>query len=80
MILIAILAPWLSFLLRGKFLSAFVAFIVELIAAFSFFFFGLSFFVVWFILAAWAVMSYNNAKADKRNRELMKLISQSNRP
>lgn len=74
MILIAILAPWLSFLLRGKFLSAFVAFTIELIAAFSFIFFGLSFFVVWFILAIWAVTSYNNAKADKRNRALIRAM------
>ena len=74
MILIAILAPWLSFLLRGKFLSAFVAFVVELIAAFSFIFFGLSFFVVWAILAIWAVTSYNNAKADKRNRALIRAM------
>lgn len=74
MILIAIIAPWLSFLLRGKFLSAFVAFIVELIAAFSFIFFGASFFVVWFILATWAIISYNNAKADKRNRQIIRAM------
>lgn len=74
MILIAIIAPWLSFLLRGKFLSAILAFILELIAVLLFFFFTPAFFVLWFIVATWAISSYNNAKADKRNRQLIRAM------
>ncbi|MRG45431.1 hypothetical protein GFS24_09910 [Chitinophaga sp. SYP-B3965] len=74
MILIAIIAPWLSFLLRGKLLSALVAFILELFAVLLFLFFMPAFFVLWFIVATWAISSYNNAKADKRNRQLIRAM------
>jgi len=73
MIFIAILCPGLSFLLRGKLLSAILAIVLQVAACFTFVFFGAGFFL-WLILAIWAVMSYNNAKADKRNRALIRAM------
>lgn len=73
MILIAILIPGLSFLLRGKILAGLVALVLQVIACFTFVIFGLGFFI-WLGTAIWAVISYNNGKADKRNRELIEAL------
>ncbi|WP_343306619.1 YqaE/Pmp3 family membrane protein [Chitinophaga niabensis] len=73
MILIAILCPGLSFLLRGKLIAAILAIVLQVVACFTFLFFGAGFFL-WLILAIWAVMSYNNAKADKRSRAILKAM------
>lgn len=71
MILIAILFPGLSFLLRLKIISAIIAIILQVISIITFLFFGAGF-ILWLILAIWAVMSYNNAKEDRRNRALIR--------
>lgn len=78
MIFIAILCPGLSFLLRGKIFSAILAIILQVVACFTFLFFGAGFFL-WLVLAIWAVMSYNNAKADKRNRDIIQAMRSQNK-
>ena len=54
MTLIAILFPGLSFLLRGKFFSAIIAFILQITL------FG------WLPVAIWAVVSLHNSRNQKR--------------
>ena len=54
MTLIAILLPWLSFLLRGKILSGIICLILQLTV------------VGWIPAAIWAVLSLQNERADKR--------------
>ncbi|WP_338876167.1 hypothetical protein WBJ53_10995 [Spirosoma sp. SC4-14] len=73
MILLAILVPGLSFLLRGKIISGIIAVILQIVAFLTFVFFGLGFFI-WLGTAVWAVISYNNGKAEKRNNELIEAI------
>lgn len=77
MIIIAMLCPGLSFLLRGKIISAFFAFILQVVAVFTFVFFGAGF-LLWGLLAFWAVSSYNNAQANKRNREMIRAMRSGN--
>lgn len=65
MIFIAIMLPWLSFLLRKKWSSAVVALLLHALAIYSLFPFGVGF-VLWLVLAVWAVMAYNYSQAPKR--------------
>jgi hypothetical protein len=69
MILIAILIPGLSFVLRGKILSAIVAFALQIAACFLFLVFGLGF-ILWLILAIWAVVSLNNGRNDAKLKQM----------
>ncbi len=66
MILIAILLPWLSFLLRGKLLSGILCLILQITL------------IGWLPAAAWAVISLQNARAERRNRELIRAIRRAN--
>jgi hypothetical protein len=66
MILIAILLPWLSFLLRGKILSGLLCLILQITL------------IGWLPAAAWAVISLQNARAERRNRRIVEAI-RSNR-
>jgi len=58
MILIAILFPSLSFLLRGKILAAVIALLLQLTL------------IGWLPVAIWAVISRNNSKNNKRMNEM----------
>lgn len=58
MILIAILFPALSFLLRGKMFAAIIAFILQCTL------------IGWLPVAIWAVVSRSNAKNEKRMRQM----------
>lgn len=73
MILLAILFPGLSFLFRGKILSALIAIVLQIVAFLTFLFFGAGL-LLWIILAVWATLSYTNARADKRNKRMIKLM------
>lgn len=65
MTLIAILLPWLSFLLRGKILSGILCLILQCTI------------LGWIPAAIWAVVSLDNSRADRRNRKLIKAIKQN---
>jgi uncharacterized membrane protein YqaE (UPF0057 family) len=58
MILIAILLPWLSFMLRGKILIGFLCLILQVTV------------IGWIPAAIWAVYDINNSEREKRIRAL----------
>ena len=58
MILIAILFPALSFLMRGKVFAAIIAFILQLTL------------IGWLPVAIWAVLAYSNEKNAKRIKKM----------
>jgi uncharacterized membrane protein YqaE (UPF0057 family) len=60
--LLAILVPFLSFFFRGKIISAIVCLILQITL------------IGWLPAAMWAVMSLNNARADRRNDKLIRAI------
>ena len=65
--LLAILLPFLSFFIRGKILSGIVCLILQTLV------------IGWLPAAIWAVMSLNNARAEKRNDKLIRSIQDSRR-
>jgi uncharacterized membrane protein YqaE (UPF0057 family) len=65
MTLIAILLPWLSFLLRGKLLSGILCLILQITL------------IGWLPAAIWAVLSLQNSRADRRNEKLLRAIEKS---
>lgn len=68
MTLIAILIPWLSFFLRGKILSGIVCLILQITL------------IGWLPAAIWAVMSRNNAKQNKKLKEMeQRIINAANK-
>ncbi|WP_216360291.1 YqaE/Pmp3 family membrane protein [Flavobacterium sp. ACN6] len=62
MTLIAIFFPSLSFLLRGKILTALLCLILQATL------------IGWIPAAIWAVVSLQNSRADRRNTRLIKAI------
>jgi uncharacterized membrane protein YqaE (UPF0057 family) len=60
MTLIAILLPWLSFLLRGRILTGILCLILQCTL------------IGWIPAAVWAVISLQNKRADRRNRKLIR--------
>ena len=62
MTLIAILFPFLSFLLRGRIITGIICLILQITL------------IGWIPAAVWAVISLQNARADKRNEKLIKAM------
>lgn len=62
MTLIAIFFPSLSFLLRGKLLTALLCLILQITL------------IGWIPAAIWAVLSLQNSRADRRNARLIKAV------
>ncbi|MCV2487615.1 YqaE/Pmp3 family membrane protein [Flavobacterium sp. SH_e] len=62
MTLIAIFFPCISFLLRGKILTALLCLILQLTL------------IGWLPAAIWAVISLQNSRADRRNARLIKAM------
>jgi len=60
MTLIAILLPWLSFLLRGRIVRGIVCLLLQLTL------------IGWLPAAAWAVIDLQNARADRRTRRMIR--------
>ena len=67
MLLLAILLPWLSFILRGKILSGIICLILQITL------------IGWLPAAVWAVVSLQNARAVRRNEKLIRAIKTSSR-
>ncbi|THV60544.1 YqaE/Pmp3 family membrane protein [Chryseobacterium candidae] len=67
MMLLAILLPFLSFMVRGKVLTGIVCLILQITL------------IGWLPAAIWAVLSLNNARADKRNDRLIKAMRENKR-
>jgi TM2 domain-containing membrane protein YozV len=67
MTLIAILLPWLSFILRGRILTGVLCLLLQITI------------VGWIPAAAWAVISLNEARANKRTVRIVKAMEKRNR-
>jgi hypothetical protein len=64
MTLLAILLPWLSFLIRGKILIGILCLILQITV------------LGWIPAALWAVISLNNERADKRTERIVNAMQQ----
>jgi len=62
MTLIAIFFPFVSFLLRGRIITGIICLILQITL------------IGWIPAAVWAVLSLQNARADKRNEKLIKAM------
>jgi uncharacterized membrane protein YqaE (UPF0057 family) len=62
MTLIAIFFPFVSFLLRGKILTAIICLILQITL------------IGWVPAAIWAVISLQNSRADRRNKKLINAL------
>lgn len=62
MTLLAILLPWLSFIFRGKILTGILCLILQVTL------------IGWIPAAIWAVVSLNNARADRRTDRIVKAM------
>ncbi|WP_228384310.1 YqaE/Pmp3 family membrane protein [Chryseobacterium soli] len=60
--LLAILLPFLSFILRGKIITGIICLILQITL------------IGWLPAAIWAALSLNNARADKRNDKLIQAM------
>lgn len=67
MTLIAILLPWLSFMLRGRILTGILCLLLQITV------------VGWIPAAAWAVISLNEARANRRTNKIVKALRKSQR-
>ncbi|MGC5742908.1 YqaE/Pmp3 family membrane protein [Chryseobacterium sp. NFX27] len=65
--LLAILLPFLSFMVRGKILTGIICLILQITV------------IGWLPAAIWAALSLNSARADRRNEKLIRTIRQSQR-
>jgi uncharacterized membrane protein YqaE (UPF0057 family) len=60
MTLIAIFLPWLSFLLRGRILTGILCLLLQITI------------IGWIPAAIWAVVSLNNARAERRTDKIVR--------
>lgn len=65
--LLAIIFPFLSFIVRGKILTGIICLILQITL------------IGWLPAAIWAGMSLNNDRAKRRNEELMRAVRQGQR-
>ncbi|PWW26044.1 MULTISPECIES: YqaE/Pmp3 family membrane protein [unclassified Chryseobacterium] len=63
--LLAILLPFLSFIVRGKVFTGIICLILQITL------------IGWLPAAIWAVLSLNNERADKRNDRLIKAMREN---
>ncbi|WP_126970977.1 YqaE/Pmp3 family membrane protein [Gynurincola endophyticus] len=67
MTLVAIIFPWLSFILRGRILTGIFCFFLQITI------------IGWIPAAAWAVISLNNSRAEKRTERIVRAIKENKR-
>ncbi|MBO9691877.1 YqaE/Pmp3 family membrane protein [Chryseobacterium sp.] len=65
--LLAILLPFLSFIVRGKIFTGIICLILQITL------------IGWLPAAIWAALSLQNERADKRNEKLIKAMKQNKR-
>jgi len=63
--LLAILLPFVSFFVRGKIITSIICFILQITI------------LGWLPAAIWAALSLNNARAENRNKELIRAIREN---
>ena len=64
MTLVAILVPWLSFFLRGRIFTGIICLLLQLTI------------IGWIPAAIWAVISLNDARANRRTKKIITAIKQ----
>jgi TM2 domain-containing membrane protein YozV len=67
MTLLAILLPWLSFIIRGRILTGILCLLLQITI------------VGWIPAAAWAVISLNESRANRRTARIVKAINHQTR-
>jgi uncharacterized membrane protein YqaE (UPF0057 family) len=67
MILLAVLLPWLSFLLRGQIFSGIICLVLQLTV------------LGWIPAALWAVVSLSNARAEERTNRIVAAMQRNQR-
>lgn len=65
--LLAILLPFLSFIIRGKVLTGIICLVLQITL------------IGWLPAAIWAVLSLNNERADQRNKDLIRAMRENQR-
>jgi len=65
MLLLAILVPWLSFLLRGQIFNGLLCLVLQVTL------------VGWLPAAMWAVLSLQNKRAERRTRRLIRSVQRN---
>jgi TM2 domain-containing membrane protein YozV len=63
--LLAILLPFLSFIIRGKIITGIICLILQITV------------IGWLPAAIWAVLSLNNSRAERRNEKLIRTIKEN---
>ncbi|AZB28189.1 YqaE/Pmp3 family membrane protein [Chryseobacterium balustinum] len=63
--LLAILLPFLSFIVRGKIITGIICFILQITI------------LGWIPAAIWAALSLQNSKAEKRNEKLIRAVREN---
>ncbi|SUX48345.1 YqaE/Pmp3 family membrane protein [Chryseobacterium indoltheticum] len=63
--LIAILLPFLSFIVRGKIITGIICFILQITI------------LGWIPAAIWAALSLQNSRAEKRNEKLIRAVREN---
>ncbi|WP_315055103.1 YqaE/Pmp3 family membrane protein [Chryseobacterium indoltheticum] len=63
--LLAILLPFLSFILRGKIITGIICFILQITI------------LGWIPAAIWAALSLQNSRAEKRNEKLIRAVREN---
>ncbi|WP_326984905.1 YqaE/Pmp3 family membrane protein [Chryseobacterium sp. MYb264] len=63
--LLAILLPFLSFIVRGKILTGILCLILQITL------------IGWIPAAIWAALSLNNERAEKRNKQLIRAMREN---
>jgi len=63
--LLAILLPFLSFIVRGKIITGIICFILQITI------------LGWIPAAVWAALSLQNARAEERNEKLIRAVRKS---
>lgn len=77
MLLLAIVLPGVSMLMNGRIISGIIAIVLQIIACLTFLMFGIGF-LLWLILAIWAVNSRSKAKTKRRLRAMENTITNPN--
>lgn len=63
--LLAILLPFLSFIVRGKIITGIICFILQITI------------LGWIPAAIWAALSLQNSRAEKRNKKLIRAVREN---
>ncbi|PIF47176.1 hypothetical protein CLU96_4225 [Chryseobacterium sp. 52] len=65
--LLAILLPFLSFMVRGKILTGIICLLLQITV------------IGWLPAAIWAALSLNNSRAERRNEKLIRAVKENQR-